>query len=245
MTAKWRRWLAVWLWLMLLLLAVCRFEWLEGFLKQAFGSKQVFRQRAALPDYMLQHLGLVLLSTGISAALGLALGLAVRFRSLSEFREPLLRAATFLQTVPSAAVLALSVPLMGYGQTPVVIALVFYGLLPILRNTIQGLDAVPEDVNLSADGMGMTPAQRLLRVQLPLAWPAILAGIRTSVIINISAATLGATVGAGGLGVLIVNGIRSMDVTMIIKGALPVSLLALLASSLFTLAEQKRSEQGQ
>ncbi len=243
MKAKRRLWLAACLWLLLLLLAVCRFEWLEGFLKQAFGSKQVFRERAMLPEYMFQHLGLVLLSTGISAALGFMLGLAVRFRSLSEFREPLLRAATFLQTVPSAAVLALSVPLMGYGQTPVVIALVFYGLLPILRNTIQGLDAVPGEVLLSADGMGMTPAQRLARVQLPLAWPAILAGIRTSVIINISAATLGAAVGAGGLGVLIVNGIRSMDVTMIIKGALPVSLLALLAGSLFAIAEQERFRQ--
>ena len=242
MAAEWRRRLSALLWLMLLLLAVYRFEWLEGFLSEAFGSKQVFRQRATLPEYMLQHLGLVLLSAAISTALGLTLGLAVRFRPLSEFREPLLRAATFLQTVPSAAVLALSVPMLGYGQTPVVIALVFYGLLPILRNTIQGLDAVPGQVLLAADGMGMTPAQRLLRVQLPLAMPAILAGIRTTVIINISAATLGAAVGAGGLGVLIVNGIRSMDVTMIIKGALPVSLLALLASSLFDMLEKRRGE---
>lgn len=240
MAAEWRRRLSALLWLLLLLLAVYRFEWLEGFLSEAFGSKQVFRQRATLPEYMLQHLGLVLFSAAISTALGLTLGLAVRFRALSEFREPLLRAATFLQTVPSAAVLALSVPMLGYGQTPVVIALVFYGLLPILRNTIQGLDAVPGQVLLAADGMGMTPAQRLLRVQLPLAMPAILAGIRTTVIINISAATLGAAVGAGGLGVLIVNGIRSMDVTMIIKGALPVSLLALLASSLFDMLESKR-----
>ena len=242
MAAEWRRRLSALLWLLLLLLAVYRFEWLEGFLSEAFGSKQVFRQRATLPEYMLQHLGLVLFSAAISTALGLTLGLAVRFRALSEFREPLLRAATFLQTVPSAAVLALSVPMLGYGQTPVVIALVFYGLLPILRNTIQGLDAVPGQVLLAADGMGMTPAQRLLRVQLPLAMPAILAGIRTTVIINISAATLGAAVGAGGLGVLIVNGIRSMDVTMIIKGALPVSLLALLASSLFDMLEKRREE---
>ena len=242
MAAEWRRRLSALLWLLLLLLAVYRFEWLEGFLSEAFGSKQVFRQRATLPEYMLQHLGLVLLSAAISTALGLTLGLAVRFRALSEFREPLLRAATFLQTVPSAAVLALSVPMLGYGQTPVVIALVFYGLLPIMRNTIQGLDAVPGQVLLAADGMGMTPAQRLLRVQLPLAMPAILAGIRTTVIINISAATLGAAVGAGGLGVLIVNGIRSMDVTMIIKGALPVSLLALLASSLFDMLEKRRGE---
>lgn len=242
MAAEWRRRLSALLWLLLLLLAVYRFEWLEGFLSEAFGSKQVFRQRATLPEYMLQHLGLVLFSAAISTALGLTLGLAVRFRALSEFREPLLRAATFLQTVPSAAVLALLVPMLGYGQTPVVIALVFYGLLPILRNTIQGLDAVPGQVLLAADGMGMTPAQRLLRVQLPLAMPAILAGIRTTVIINISAATLGAAVGAGGLGVLIVNGIRSMDVTMIIKGALPVSLLALLASSLFDMLEKRRGE---
>ena len=242
MAAEWRRRLSALLWLLLLLLAVYRFEWLEGFLSEAFGSKQVFRQRATLPEYMLQHLGLVLFSAAISTALGLTLGLAVRFRALSEFREPLLRAATFLQTVPSAAVLALSVPMLGYGQTPVVIALVFYGLLPILRNTIQGLDAVPGQVLLAADGMGMTPAQRLLRVQLPLAMPAILAGIRTTVIINISAATLGAAVGAGGLGVLIVNGIRSMDVTMIIKGALPVSLLALLASSLFDMLDKRRGE---
>ena len=242
MAAEWRRRLSALLWLLLLLLAVYRFEWLEGFLSEAFGSKQVFRQRATLPEYMLQHLGLVLFSAAISTALGLTLGLAVRFRALSEFREPLLRAATFLQTVPSAAVLALSVPMLGYGQTPVVIALVFYGLLPILRNTIQGLDAVPGQVLLAADGMGMTSAQRLLRVQLPLAMPAILAGIRTTVIINISAATLGAAVGAGGLGVLIVNGIRSMDVTMIIKGALPVSLLALLASSLFDMLEKRRGE---
>lgn len=242
MAAEWRRRLSALLWLLLFLLAVYRFEWLEGFLSKAFGSKQVFRQRATLPEYMLQHLGLVLFSAAISTALGLTLGLAVRFRALSEFREPLLRAATFLQTVPSAAVLALSVPMLGYGQTPVVIALVFYGLLPILRNTIQGLDAVPGQVLLAADGMGMTPAQRLLRVQLPLAMPAILAGIRTTVIINISAATLGAAVGAGGLGVLIVNGIRSMDVTMIIKGVLPVSLLALLASSLFDMLEKRRGE---
>ena len=242
MAAEWRRRLSALLWLLLLLLAVYRFEWLEGFLSEAFGSKQVFRQRATLPEYMLQHLGLVLFSAAISTALGLTLGLAVRFRALSEFREPLLRAATFLQPVPSAAVLALSVPMLGYGQTSVVIALVFYGLLPILRNTIQGLDAVPGQVLLAADGMGMTPAQRLLRVQLPLAMPAILAGIRTTVIINISAATLGAAVGAGGLGVLIVNGIRSMDVTMIIKGALPVSLLALLASSLFDMLEKRRGE---
>ncbi len=238
MRARLKPWAAALGWLLLLLLSVYRFEWIEGPLAALFGSKQVMRPRATLPEYALQHLQLVAVSTALSTAIGLLLGLLVRLRLFREFREPLLKTATFLQTIPSAAVLALSVPVLGYGQEPVLIALVFYGLLPILRNTIEGLDAVPEEALSAASGMGMSPLQRLLRVEWPLALPAIFAGIRTSVIVNISAATIGAAVGTGGLGVLIVNGIRSMDVTMIIKGALPVSLLALLAGSLFSAAEK-------
>jgi osmoprotectant transport system permease protein len=101
------------------------------------------------------------------------------------------------------------------------------------------LDAVPEEVRISAAGMGMTPWQRLVNVEWPLALPAVLAGIKTSVIINVSAATIGATMGAGGLGILIVNGIRTMDVMLIIKGALPVSLMAFLINSIFTLLEEQ------
>ncbi len=237
MRISWKRLAAVSIWLILLLLSIFRFDLIEGPLNAAFGARQVMRLRAPLYDYAWQHVQLVLVSTGLSLLIGLTLSLAVSLPLLSEFRRPLLSSVTFMQTVPSTAVLALSVPLMGYGQLPVVMALVFYGLLPIVRNTIEGLDAVAPDVLLTAAGMGMTPAQRLTRVAWPLALPAVLAGIRTSVIINISAATIGAAVGAGGLGVLIVNGIRSMDVTMILKGALPVSLLALLTGSLFSLLE--------
>ncbi|HSK69137.1 MAG TPA: ABC transporter permease [Candidatus Limnocylindria bacterium] len=242
--AAWKPLLAAAFWLALLLLAVYRFDLLEAPLVRAFGSKQALRERAPLWESMLQHVSLVLRSTSLSAALGLLLGMAVRLRAFAEFRAPLLGAATFLQTVPSAAILALSVPVLGYGQTPVLIALVFYGLLPVLRNTARGLDSVPRDALDAAAGMGMTPMQALLRVRWPLALPAVISGIRTSAIINISAATLGATVGAGGLGVLIVNGIRAMDPVMIIKGALPVSLLALLASSLFTALERAQAWRG-
>ncbi|NLC32168.1 MAG: ABC transporter permease [Clostridiales bacterium] len=227
------------LWLLLFLLSVYRFEWIAQWLSFLGPSKGALRARAPLSFYVFQHVRLVLISTFFSMVLGITLGLLTRFRPFREFKEPLLQTATFLQTLPSIAILALSVPLLGYGQAPVVIALVFYGLLPILRNIIQGLDSVPEEVRLSAAGMGMTPWQRLIDVEWPLALPAVLAGIKTSVIINVSAATIGATMGAGGLGVLIVNGIRTMDIMLIIKGALPVSLMAFLINSIFTLLEEQ------
>lgn len=235
-----RRFLMAALWAALLLICVFRFEWLEEPLKQALGAKNVMRLRAPLWSYALEHLQLALLSSALSTLIGLTLALLVRLPVLQEFRDPLLSGATFLQTLPSAAVLALSVPLIGYGREPVVIALVFYGLLPVVRSTIEGMEAAPRELLAVADGMGMTPVQRLLRVSWPMAFPAVLAGIRSSVLINISAATLGAAAGAGGLGVLIVNGIRSMDLVMILKGALPVSLLALLLGSLFDLLEPDR-----
>lgn len=227
------------LWLALFLLAVYRFEWIAGSLSFLGSAKGALRSRAPLSFYVWQHVELVFISTFFSLVLGVTLGVLTRFRAFLEFKEPLLQAATFLQTLPSVAILALSVPLLGYGQAPVVIALVFYGLLPIFRNIIQGLDAVPAEVRISAAGMGMTPWQRLVSVEWPLALPAVLAGIKTSVIINVSAATIGAAMGAGGLGILIVNGIRTMDVMLIIKGALPVSLMAFLINSVFTLLEEQ------
>lgn len=239
MYTKLKKYLPPILWLLLFLLSVYRFEWIAKWLSFLGTSKGALRARAPLSFYVWQHVELVLISTFFSLILGITLGVLTRFKAFVEFKEPLLQAATFLQTLPSVAILALSVPLLGYGQTPVVIALVFYGLLPILRNIIQGLDAVPEEVRISAAGMGMTPWQRLVNVEWPLALPAVLAGIKTSVIINVSAATIGATMGAGGLGILIVNGIRTMDMMLIIKGALPVSLMAFLINSIFTLLEEQ------
>lgn len=236
---KLKRYVPPLLWLLLFLLSVYRFEWIAKWLSFLGTSKGALRARAPLSFYVWQHVELVFISTFFSLILGITLGVLTRFRVFSEFKEPLLQAATFLQTLPSVAILALSVPLLGYGQAPVVIALVFYGLLPILRNIIQGLDAVPEEVRISAAGMGMTPWQRLVNVEWPLALPAVLAGIKTSVIINVSAATIGAAMGAGGLGILIVNGIRTMDVMLIIKGALPVSLMAFLINSIFILLEEQ------
>ncbi len=135
--------------------------------------------------------------------------------------------------------LALLVPLLGYGFKPVMAALFLYGVLPVLRNTLEGLDALPPEVSESARAMGMSPIQVLLKIELPLITPTVIAGLRVSVILNISVATVGAVVGVNSFGTFIVNGIRADDIVMLMRGALPVSLLALFADSLFAVWSHK------
>ncbi len=158
---------------------------------------------------------------------------------MNDFEEFLLGLATFGQTIPTVAILALLVPFLGYGFKPALFALFVYGFLPVLRNTIEGFNTIPEEIRESARAMGMNRFQIITKVELPLALPAILAGIRISLILNISVATIGATVGLSGFGTLIVNGIRSDDTIMILKGAIPVSLLALAVESLFINLEKR------
>ena len=131
---------------------------------------------------------------------------------------------------------------MGYGMESVVIALFIYGLMPIFTNTIEGLESIPGQISEAADGMGLTPFQKYSKVELKLGMPFILAGIRISLIVNIAAATIGAVVGAGGLGMPIMSGIRIYDPILIMKGALPVILLALIVDGLFRKLERKSLE---
>jgi osmoprotectant transport system permease protein len=136
---------------------------------------------------------------------------------------------SFGQTFPPVAVLALAVPALGFGLKPTIVALFLYGLLPVVRNTIAGLRAVPPHLLDAAYGMGMGQWQALLRVELPLSMPVILAGVRISVIINIGTAMIGAVIGAGGLGSPIIAGLVRDNLAFIIEGALPAALLAILA----------------
>lgn len=130
------------------------------------------------------------------------------------------------------AVLALAVPILGFGFTPTVFALFLYGLLPVVRNTIAGLRSVPETILDAAYGMGMSNFQALLKVELPLAMPVILTGIRISVTINIGTAMIGAVIGAGGLGSPIIAGLVRDNLAFIIQGALPAALMAIIADQL-------------
>jgi osmoprotectant transport system permease protein len=132
------------------------------------------------------------------------------------------------QTFPPVAVLAVAVPLVGFGQLPTLIALFAYGLLPIFENTIAGLESVPQPVREAADGMGMSPGERLRQVELPLALPLIMEGVRLSLVINVGTATIGSTVAAKGLGEVIIAGLLSNNTAFVLQGGLVTGLMAIL-----------------
>jgi osmoprotectant transport system permease protein len=177
------------------------------------------------------HLELVAVS--LSAAIALALPLGVLAAKRPAAGAVILGAVGVLQTVPSLALLVLMIPLLGIGAPPAIAALLLYSLLPIVRNVHAGLRAIPEPLRESAEALGLPPAARLMRVELPLASPAILAGIKTSAVINVGTATLGALIGAGGYGQPILTGIRLDDVGLLLEGAVPAALLALAVQGLF------------
>ena len=183
------------------------------------------------PDRVLelteQHVRLVASSILIAMLIGIPIGILVtRVRWLE---TPVIGAFGMLYTVPSLALFVILLRYTGIGQTTVIVALVLYSLLAIVRNTIAGLDSVPPAMIDAAQGMGMTGLQRLFWVELPLALPVIMAGVRLATVAAVGIATIGAVIGAGGLGRLIFDGMRSLDTDRIIAGALVASLLALAA----------------
>lgn len=181
----------------------------------------------------LSHAGLVALSSLAAAAIGVGLGIIATRVWGSEFRPLLEALATIGQTFPPVAVLALAVPAFGYGPVPTMIALTLYGILPILKNTLAGLGSVPAAVREAGEGMGLTRLALLRDVELPLAAPTILAGIRLSVVINIGTAAIGSTVGAVTLGNPIIGGLVTGKVAYVIQGAVVVGLFAIVTDLLF------------
>jgi osmoprotectant transport system permease protein len=143
-----------------------------------------------------------------------------------------------VQTIPSLALLVFMIPLLGIGARPAIAALFLYGLLPIVRNTHAGLTGLAPELRESAEALGLPPGARLRLVELPLAAPAILAGVKTSAVIAVGTATLGALVGAGGYGQPILTGIRLLSVPLILEGAVPAALLALVVQGGFDLIER-------
>ena len=193
----------------------------------------VIYDRATLASLIAEHLLLVVVSTTAATVLGLLAGIAVTRRAGRPFLPLAQDLSSLAQTFPPVAVLALAVPILGFGFTPTVAALFIYSILPVLKNTIAGLDAVPSGLLEASTGMGMRPVERLLRTELPLSARVILAGVRTSVVLNVGTATIGATIGAGGLGRIIIAGLVRDNPAWILTGALAAALLALLADWLF------------
>lgn len=187
-----------------------------------------------------EHVELVAVSSGVAVLIGVSLGiLGTRHAVL---RRISVTVASVLQTIPSLALFGFLLPIPfigGIGKHTAILSLILYSLLPILRNTIVGITSVDPPVREAAVAMGMTDGELLRLVELPLAAPAILAGIRIAVVTNIGTAVIAAVIGGGGLGVLIFRGVASADTLQILGGAIPAAALALIADALLGLAERR------
>jgi osmoprotectant transport system permease protein len=198
------------------------------------------RNLGELVSLTLQHLALVGVSTGVAVALGLPLGVALTRRPA--WRGPVLGLASILNTIPSPALFGLLIPLPllgGIGARTAIVALVVYALLPIVRNTCTGILEVDAAVREAGRGMGMSDGQMLMMVELPLAAPVILAGVRLATVMGVGIGTIAAAIGAGGLGVYIFRGVAMVNDTLILAGALPAALLALAADGALAWLERR------
>ena len=204
------------------------------------------RRSDELVELFVEHLAVVAVSVAAATVLGVAVGLAVWDRAAG--RAVAITTAAIILTVPSLALLAILSPVLGLGWGPTVVALVLYSLLPIIRNTVVGLREVPDHVLESARGMGMTPTTALIKVQLPMAWPIILTGIRVATQLAIGIAAIGAYVAGPGLGQYIFKGLSSLGsrnaLNYALTGTVAVVLLALLADALFVLVTRYTTPRG-
>lgn len=206
----------------------------------------IYMQNSLL-NLTVSHLMIVAIATVL--ATGIAVGLAVLVtRPFGAEFLPLSRSiANIGQTFPPVAVLALAVPVLGFGAAPTLVALFLYGLLPIFENALTGLTTLPPTVTEAARGVGMTDRQRLVGVELPLATPVILAGIRLSVVISVATATIGSTVAASTLGEVIIAGLLSNNIAFILQGGLVVGVIAVLIYDALSALERmlmRRTGQG-
>jgi osmoprotectant transport system permease protein len=205
------------------------------------GARRGFVGALFGPDFLRltgEHLLLVFVSLAASVAVGVPLGVAAS--KLPALAPPILGTVGVIQTIPSLALLAFLIALMGaIGTAPALVALFLYALLPIVRNTHAGLEAVGKGMRQAAMALGLGATERLRRIELPLALPSILAGVKTSAVINVGTATIAAFVGAGGYGERIVQGLALNDHAVLLAGAVPAAALALVVQGAFDLGERR------
>src|SRR5699024_5656615 len=193
-------------------------------------------------ETFLQHMYLSFVALAVGTIIALPLGIFVaRYR---KFAEPIIGVTAILQTIPSLALFGFLVPLIGIGSKTALIALIIYALLPIVRNTYTGLTSADESIIDAGKGMGMTPQQILVKIELPIALPIIMAGIRTATVLTVGIATLATFVGAGGLGDVIYRGLQSYNNSLVLAGALPVALLAIIFDYVLKWVEKKVTPKG-
>ena len=214
-------------------------------LSQRFGVTLELEKESVwgkLIDTTWDHLCLVVVS--LFAAVIVAVPLGIAAAKLPRFGHIILGVIGVVQTIPSMAILVFMIPFLGIGYWPAIVALFLYSLLPIVRNTYAGLTEIPQALKESAEVLGLARWAQLWRIELPLASPMILAGIKTAAVINVGTATIGALIGAGGYGQPILNGIRLNNTRLILQGAIPAAILAIVAQLLFEWIERRCVPRG-
>jgi len=201
-------------------------------------EKEVIYPRANLLILLKEHMLLVFVSSLVATVIGVGVGILVTRPAGRDYLNLVSDISSLAQTIPPVAVLALAVPFIGFGFKPTVLALFLYSILPIIRNSIAGLESVSPNLIEAARGMGMTRAQVLFKIELPLALRVIMAGVRTSVVINVGTATVGAVVGAGGLGTPIISGLVRENPAFVLEGAIAAALLAFIIDQYLARVEQ-------
>lgn len=185
---------------------------------------------------LVDHIGLTALAVAFAILIGIPLGIITSY--FLPMKKPILGLANLVQAIPSIALLGIMIPIFGIGKLPAVIAVTVYSLLPIIKNTNTGLSNISPQINEVGKGIGLKPYQRLFRVQLPLALPFIMSGIRISAVTAVGLVTMAAYIGAGGLGQLVIDGISQMNMSSILAGAIPACILALFVDLTFSLIEK-------
>ncbi|MGN1031865.1 MAG: glycine betaine ABC transporter substrate-binding protein [Intestinibacter sp.] len=192
-------------------------------------------EKAKILSLLAQHVELTVVAIILAILIGVPLGIFIsHFKSVKKY---VLGVINVVQAVPSMAFLGLLVPILGIGSTPAIFMVILYSLLPIVKNTCTGIDGIDKGIIESATGIGLTPRQILFKIQLPLALPVIMAGVRISAVSAVGLMTLSAFVGAGGLGYLVFSGVQTVNNTMILAGAIPACILALCVDFVFSKVE--------
>ena len=232
-----RFWLLLVLWLLAFVLFAQQNLW-AFMLKPLTESSTIVYERNTLLELAWQHLGLTVIAMLGVLIVGLPLAAATTRSSGRAFLPLLENIVSVGQTFPPTAVLFLMLPILGFGPQAPVLALFLYGLLPTVRGALTGIQNVPRDALDAAQGSGMNASQLLWRLEVPLALPSLLAGIRTSLILILATATIAPLVGTGGLGVPIIAGLANGNLALVLEGAIPVAMLALLSDATMRALEQ-------
>lgn len=198
--------------------------------------KYIVLQRSEILLLLLQHVQLTAFSVFLAILIGVPLGILVKY--VKKLNKPILGFANIIQAIPSMALLGFAIPFLGIGTPPAVTMVILYSLLPIIKNTYTGLSSISPQMIEAAKGIGLTKSQILFRIQLPLALPVIMAGVRISAVTAVGLMTIAAYIGAGGLGYLVFSGIRTVNNYQILAGAIPACALALIVDYMFSVVEK-------